>query len=299
MKKKFIYFVFFVSGCFLSVSCKDDNKTDIGGVKEPDLETQLNGKFTNEIIPLATLTCFQGAYYRKAVSSRDFWLGIEGTVVLPTPHYDPQRAHPTKPQQFLDNASVYIGGQSGGQETDIGLTWEVIRDENGNVTPDRRAFRPFLRRTGYTATGQAALYRNAPAESRYYWYPGETVTLSVQMVEAGKLVFKVSGADKSYEEIFDVDGYQYANKAEYKRVNAIDQVSNEGKPVQATNTKVLGAKWLSVFLFRNYQSEVVKAPMHTSRFTDMRCPKTSHFDVQNSAKPSSEETIDIYGSETH
>lgn len=78
------------------------------------------------------------------VSSKHCWLGIGGKVTLPTITFDPLRTNSAKPGQYLDNPSVYLGGSMGGQETDIGLTWEVIRDANGNVSADRKVFRPFF-----------------------------------------------------------------------------------------------------------------------------------------------------------
>lgn len=93
----------------------------------------VNTFYPSEVKPSSYSPCFAGAYYRKAVSSNDVWTGIEGTVVLPTITFDPNRVNPAKPKQFLDNPSVYMGGRMGGQETDIGMTWEVIKDAQGNV----------------------------------------------------------------------------------------------------------------------------------------------------------------------
>ena len=66
---------------------------------------------------------------------------------------------------------------------------------------------------------------------------------------------------------------------QFKRVNAIDQVANEGKPVQPTKTKVENAKWQNTYLFRLHNEKEVKAPMHSGRFTDMRCPDTKFFSI--------------------
>jgi len=162
------------------------------------------------------------------------------------------------------------------------------------VSTERKAFRPFLRRTAHKS-GQAAIYRNAPAESKYYWYPGDTITMEIVLADPGKLKFTVSGSGKKYEEIFDVAGYQYTIKAQYKRVNAIDQVSNEGKPVQPTTAKVTGAKWLEAFLYRYYKSEALKVPMHTKRYTDMRCPDISNFEIINPTDKPSVESVNIFG----
>ncbi len=258
------------------------------------IEEQIANRFLNEIAPMETLPCFQGSYYRKAVSSTDSWLGIEGTSILPILTYDLDRFNPLKPGTYLDNASIYLGGNSDGQETDIGLLWEVIKDANGNVSSERKAFRPFLRRTSHKS-GQLALYKNAPAESKYYWYPGDTITMGIILTEDTKLKFTVSGSGKNYEEIFDAAGYRYSQKAQYKRVNAIDQVSNEGKPVQTTKAFVSGAKWLKVWLYRYHKSDALKVPMHPKRFTDMRCPEVKHFEIITSAENTSAESVNIYG----
>ncbi len=275
----------------LFVACKDSSSPISNG---NSMENQINNQFFNEIAPSATSPCFRGAYYRKAVSSVDNWLGIEGIVILPTLICDLNRANLLKPGTYLDNASIYLGGNSDGQETDIGMIWEVIKDEAGNVSKERLAYRPFLRRASHKS-GQTAIYKNAPAESKYYWFPGDTLTMGIVLTEDAKLKFSVSGSGKKYEEIFDVAGYQFTTKAQYKRVNAIDQVSNEGKPVQPTAAKVLGAKWLNVFLYRYYKSDALKVPMHIKRYTDMRCPELNHFDITTLTDNTSGETIDIYG----
>ncbi|WAC39315.1 hypothetical protein [Pedobacter sp. SL55] len=126
----------------------------------------------NEVLPEKQKPCFAGAYYRKLVSSHDYWRGIEGTVVLPTIVFDEDRKHPKKTGQYLDNPSIYLGGSMGNQETDIGLTWEVVKEENGQISKSRKAFRPFLRRTEHES-GQKSVFENAPAQKEYYWYPGK------------------------------------------------------------------------------------------------------------------------------
>jgi hypothetical protein len=253
------------------------SKSDVSEPEKPNTN-EIEVAFKNEVKPAATLPCFQGAYYRKVVSSHDYWLGINGEVVLPQIQFDEDRKNPNKAQQYLDNPSVYIGGNMDGQETDIGLTWEVIRDQNGNVTQDRRAFRPFLRRAAHKS-GQASLYENAPAQAEYYWYPGETVNISLEVVENGKVKFTIEGAGKKFETTFACAGYTLTNKGEFKRVNAIDQVSNEGKPAQVSKTKVTDSKWIKTNLVRYYQGKRVNAPMHNERMTSMLCPETKFFKV--------------------
>lgn len=256
----------------------------------------INTYFPGEVRPAEEAKCFAGAYYHKCVSSKDVWLGIEGTVVLPEMTFDPDRANPAKPGQYLDNPSVYMGGNMGGQETDIGMTWEVIRLDDGTVSSDRRAFRPFLRRT--SCGSQPSDYTNAPAQKDYYWYPGEEITMSLQIIRDGVLKFTVDGAGKHYEKEYECAGYKAGEIGEFKRVNAIDQVSNEGKPAQETATVVENSRWKSVYLYRKYDGEIVKAPMHTGRYTDMRCPDAQYFKIESTDedKKIGAETITINGS---
>ncbi len=280
--------------CFfatLTIACSKSPQR----VVEEVITDPINNFFKGEVKADKTKSCFSGAYYRKMVSSKDFWLGIGGKVTLPTITFDPLRVNSAKPGQYLDNPSLYLGGSMGGQETDIGLTWEVIRDVNGNVTADRKAFRPFLRRTA--SGSQAALYENAPAQAEYYWYPGDEVTISVQVLTDKKVKFIVSGAGKSYEKDFDADGYKPGAIGEFKRVNAIDQVANEGKPVQATKTKVENSTWSETYLFRSYEGKVIKVPAHSGRLTDMRCPSASNFSITASVDElkTGIEKIDISG----
>lgn len=288
-------FKFFIAPAIVSIglfACKDKAKT------EPPIDNTdpFSTFFTGEVKPATSAACFAGAYYRKVVSSKDVWLGITGKVVLPQIVFDPARVNPAKPGQYLDNPSIYMGGSMGGQETDIGLTWEVIKDDNGAVSAERKAFRPFLRRTSHVG-GQAALYENAPATSNYYWYPGEEVTMSVQIVSDKTLKFIVEGAGKRFESDFACDGYRANSVGEFKRVNAIDQVSNEGKPAQATKTRVENSTWKESSLFRSYEGKVVSVPIHDKRYTDMRCPAVSNFSIVRTEedKKKGAETISING----
>ncbi|WEK18053.1 MAG: hypothetical protein P0Y49_14755 [Candidatus Pedobacter colombiensis] len=254
--------------------------------------------FENEVKPEKSKPCFNGAYYRKVVSSKDIWLGIAGTVVLPKITFDTSRRNEHKPGQFLDNPSIYMGGSMNGQETDVGLTWAVIREEDGKVSAERKAFRPFFRRAAYPKTGQKDRWQDAPAKKEFYWYPGEKVSMSIQIVGDGKLKFIVEGAGKRFESDFESDGYRMNEIGEFKRVNAIDQVRNEGKPAQPTGTRVEKAVWKETKLFRMHDGKVVQVPMHKYRFTDMRCPDEKYINVSSSKKEQEigAETISLYGS---
>lgn len=294
MKTKTIFFL--ISALFMSTTfaCSGSDGNGEGDDKEPT--DPINTYFKDEVRPPSSQSCFAGAYYRKVISSKDVWLGIGGTIILPQITFDENRKNPNKVSQYLDNPSIYLGGNMGSQETDIGLTWEVVK-ENGVVSQERKAFRPFMRRTSHVS-GQASDYANAPAEDRYYWYPGEKVTISIQIVDDYKLKFIVEGEGKRFETDYDCAGYKKGSKGEFKRVNAIDQVANEGKPVQTTATKVENGKWSESYLFRMYDGKVVKAPLHEGRFTDMRCPDTRYFNILSTTDEDKlgAETVNINGS---
>ena len=266
---------------------------------DPDPDP-VSGFFPGEIRPAASMSCFQGAYYRKAVSSMDKWRGISVKVVLPGIYYDLDRPNPDKPGQYLDNFSIYLGGNAGGQETDIGLTWEVIRNAQGIVTADRICFRPFWR---WTASGdQSAGYANADAQNTdYHYYPGDTLALSLSVAGNGILRFEVAGQGSIQHKKFTVEfpckGYTLQADAEYKRVNAIDQVGNEGRPVQATKARTEGTEWLETKLLRLNGTEVITVPMHSERYTDMRCPSNQNIQVTASDEDRKKgaEKVDIYG----
>lgn len=267
-----------------------------GTKKETRNENNHIDFFPNEVRPVASKPCFEGAYYRKLVSSVDHWVGISGTVILPQITFDETRTNPKKSKQYLDNPSIYLGGHVDGQETDIGLSWEVIRDQQGNISDARIAFRPFLRRTSHES-GQESIFVNAPAKEEYYWYPGEEVFMSLETIGKGLVKFIVKGAGKHYETTFECAGYSLERKGEFKRVNAIDQMGNEGKPVQATRTQVTKGKWLHTDLLRLENGVVVEVPFHSGRYTEMNCPQAYFFSVQATAdeKRKGAEEINING----
>ncbi|HZZ43119.1 MAG TPA: G1 family glutamic endopeptidase [Tepidisphaeraceae bacterium] len=252
-----------------------------------------------EVPPAASLPCFPGAYYRKAVSSVDLWTGIEGVITLPTPQFDPARKRPKTPAQYLDNPSIYIGGRAGETEIDAGVTWEVVQLPDGTTSPDRRAYRPFWRNKGWHA---------AMAHPDYYFYPGDTIRLRIESTAANKLTLTIELINRGSAAIhalkpygpatrpaeplvvpFDAPNFSPGSPQQFKRVNAIDQVGREGKEVDPTGTTVTGAAWHKVTLLRGDQ----QLPMLPERFTDMRCPAAEHFHI--TPEDNGGEHIDISG----
>ncbi len=240
-----------------------------------------------EIAPAASIPCFPGAYYRKAVSSFDSWTGIGGMVKLGTPTVDEDRLG-AETKQPLDNFSVYMGGNAGGNyEVDAGLTWEFTNDETGKRSARRNAFRPFWRTKTWNA---------APSEKQFYFYPGETVQMAIFIIAPKKLRLVISnGKDKIFQTDFDAEGFAPNVPRQFKRVNAIDQVANEGKPVQKTKAQIVGAEWTQTFLLRGAGAEAKQIPMDKTRYTDMRCSDEKHIVVTTTDDKKGAEKIDIFG----
>lgn len=235
-----------------------------------------------EVPPADSLPCFPGAYYRKAASSFDEWTGIEGVLVLPRGTVDVLRYGSNGP---LDKFSIYMGGRANNQEVDAGVLWEITKDEFGNIDTFNRAWRPFWRVTSWN---------NAPATKEYYWYPGEKIVMRVEVVAKGQLKLTIEDAtpnpDRSFSVEFPASQFGRGNLQQFKRVNAIDQLGNEGKPVQPTKARVEGAIWEEVYLLRGEE----RYPFITSRFTDMRCPDPVHFLVET-INDQGGESLGIYG----
>ncbi len=244
-----------------------------------------------EVAPDKEIPCFPGAFYRKAVSSFDVWTGIGGIVKLPTPKTDPARIN-EKTGQPLDNFSIYMGGRAGEQEIDAGLTWEFTLDEKGERSKTRNAFRPFWRNEKWNS---------APAKKEFYWQPGDTVAMAVVVTAPGKLRLYVSDATpqpaRAFSVEFDAAGFQPRVLRQFKRVNAIDQFGNEGRPAQPTAATATGAIWQETFLFRGEGASAQRLAMTPARMTDMRCPATTNVTVRASEAERARggESIDITG----
>ena len=269
----------------------DARKWVVANIKVGDAvavsEIKINKNSSGEIVPPASLPCFAGAYYRKAVTSFDVWTGIGGLVKLGTPKVDENRLD-EKDKQPLDNFSVYMGGNAGGKsEVDAGLSWEFTLDETGKRSSRRNAFRPFWR----TKT-----WNSAPDEKKFYFYPGETVQMAVLVAGPNKLRLIISdGKTKTFQTDFDAEGFTANIPRQFKRVNAIDQRHNEGKPVQPTRAEITGAEWMNTILLRGAGADAKQIPMDKTRFTDMRCAGESNIAVITTDAAKGAEKIDIYG----
>lgn len=243
-------------------------------------------KAEKEIAPAATIPCFPGAYYRKAVSSFDQWTGISGTVILGYPQVDENRLD-AKTGKPLDNFSVYMGGNADEHEVDAGLTWEYSTDSTGKLSNRRNAWRPFWR---------AGSWNSAPNKPSFIWKPGDKLKITVKLVGPETLRMEIEDlnhVEKKFSVDFKAPGFNQDTPKQFKRVNAIDQSHNEGKPVKPTAAQVIGATWLNTELLRgaNYK----KYPMNKKRFTDMRCADAAHIVVTTVNEAIGAEKIDIFG----
>ena len=237
-----------------------------------------------EVVPDASIPCFAGAYYRKAVSSFDVWTGIAGLVKLGTPKVDENRLS-AKDKTPLDNFSVYMGGNAGGTyEVDAGLTWSFSIDADGKRSERRNVWRPFWRTKTWSD------------DPKFAFLPGETVQMAVLIVGAKKLRLIITdGKSKTFQTDFDAEGFAPNVARQFKRVNAIDQFGNEGRPAQPTRAEVTGAEWLNTTLLRGEGTSAKQIPMDKTRYTDMRCADQSNVVVTTTDAAKGAEKIDIFG----
>jgi len=269
-------------------------------VNQWHLSPTYTGIIDNEASKPYTPTCFQGAIYRKVVSNRDYWLGIEATITLPEFIPDPERVDASRFSYYLDNASIYMGGNAY-YESDVGLGWSIghISAASPIVSSSGVAFRPFWRYiTNTEGCTNNNCYRNSNVNDyEFYYFPGDTIQMSVFSPTPGYMQLRIElltettnpdyaqkradyGLTGDFNHLFVSDVFPSAGmgemKAEFKRVNAIDQVSNEGKPTLNTNAQVNDAIWQEVYLYRRIDDLLYKVPFTENRSASMTCPLGSN-----------------------
>ncbi|MFH5881355.1 immunoglobulin-like domain-containing protein [Liberiplasma polymorphum] len=253
------------------------------------------GEISGEVPKPSTPPCFPGAWYNKAVSSKDQWLGIE--TVLTIPEYNEWAGrYDADLGRHLDNASIYLGGNAGA-ETDVGLFWTLGCNNAFCLSPgsEKIAFRPFWR---YIHGGSNTFAHEDYRKPQYYYLPGDTIRMTVFSPEPNFLQMEIQVIEATTIEKyvalraswriednmpsdfvspkFPSNGHG-GTSAEFKRVNAIDQVNNEGKPAKYTETSVDNAIWHEVYLYREINGTIYKVPFNDSRRTTMLCPDPNAF----------------------
>ena len=292
--------------------------------------------------------CFQGAYYHKVFSSKDYWVGLEAEVTLPMPdinryeatYNDSLNIDPNS--RNLDNPSLYMGGNAFA-ESDVGLSLKnaLVRNEAGSfgVSIGSYAFRPFWRyitSSNYDAGSYdrangryyavscngSGTSKNCSGnwdfnDTQYYYLPGDKLRmivyspkpgylqLQIEVIEASTLPYSVGV--RTYNEwkqpedfispAFPSSGHG-SMKAEFKRVNAIDQVANEGKPVKETTTSVGEAIWHNTYLHRNIDGTLYRVPFNMTRVAVMSCPVVSYFTTTGIDNLTGAETVALHPGRT-
>lgn len=258
--------------------------------------------------------CFLGAWYHKVFSTKDKWLGIEGTIRLGEFIPDDKRyGHDNRTfwERHLDSPSIYMGGHSI-SESDAGLGWMVGYETTDTSEPlnygsKKVAYRPFYRYIYSEAvdTNGNVLRNNVnswnvsdPKRFEFYYFPGDLIKMSVYSPLPNYLQLKIEVLEPTtiekykkqreafnlknnmpstyYSPLFYSEGHGILD-AEFKRVNSIDQYGNEGSNVKLTDAKVTKATWESVYLYRNINNEIIKVPFSLDRQTRMTCPNVESF----------------------
>ncbi|HKL60835.1 MAG TPA: hypothetical protein VJY66_00485 [Acholeplasma sp.] len=288
---------------------------------------------SDEVKPNEPVKCFLGAWYRKVYSSKDSWLGIEGTLRLGEFKPDENRFgndNRTFWDRYLDNPSIYLGGQAI-SESDAGLGLNVGYEtldtsEPLNYGSKKICYRPFWR---YIYADCADIDSNVTrhnvnswnvADSKrfeYYYFPGDLIKMSVyspldnylqlkievlepttiKKYQDQRAVYKLKDNKPStfYSPLFYSEGHG-SNKAEFKRVNSIDQYANEGSNAKLTDATVSETTWHEVYLYRKVSNELVKVPFNTQRQSQMACPNKESFtiSIDESQKRLGGESIKIH-----
>jgi len=307
----------------------DSRYTDVSPFLKAKVYT---GPIEDEVMPGETPPCFLGAWYRKVVSSKDAWLGIEGVIELGEFTPDPKRFNLDGRGRYMDVPSVYMGGKAQ-FESDAGLGLNLTYLSNDTTeeltySSPKLAYRPFWRYIykdaqdikGNVTRREINSWNVAnPRALMYYYFPGDKIRMKVfspmpnylqlyiEVVETTKIPKYVElrkkynlPGDKPadfFSPIFHSGG-QGIEPAEFKRVNAIDQYGNEGFHAKMTDAKVSKATWSAVYLFRRINGEIVKVPFSLERQISMICPNKEAITVNVLDPTIGSETIELHPEKT-
>ncbi len=235
-----------------------------------------------------TYVAGKGSLYRKLATNFGNYVGIKGVLVLPLPRLDPRRVTPSgKP---LDGFSIYMGGNARGkQEVDAGLMWAHCPEKN----PQAYCWRPFVRTN-----------HPFPNDTSVYWNTGEAVVMSVRIVHDGVLRLWIRDANTSvgrpkrnYWRDFRAPLFRSANRIQFKRVNSIDQVGQEGQSVLPTASAMTGAIWRDTYVLMPTSTYTIFAlPLTRVEHMDVREFRQNVHTSQNAAQAArGGESIDVSG----
>lgn len=289
---------------------------------------------------------FQGAWYHKVISSKDLWLGIEGTFTLPEVklrRYDGKYNEDLLVDPLtrnLETSSIYMGGTAK-YESDVGLAFSKVylyKDEKKVLSVGSYAYRPFWRYItsvndpdkdigrsnidmgrNYSVSAinndQTNMYAHFDGIfSEYYYLPGDKLKMSIHSPKPNFIQLQIKVIEKSKNPnsikirkenkwkdpidfsspIMKAEGAGLSQHVQYKRVNAIDQVGNEGKPIINTNSEITNAIWESVYLYRKIDDVIYKVPFNENRSDTLNAPSNSAFSVTKIDEKTGGSTVSIH-----
>ncbi|MGI6782268.1 MAG: hypothetical protein ACOX56_05545 [Acholeplasmataceae bacterium] len=134
-------------------------------------------------------------------------------------------------------------------------------------------------------------------DTEYYYLPGDKLRMIVYSPKANYLQLQIEVIEKSTLEssirireengwkdpenfmspLFVSQGHGTGMNVEFKRVNAIDQSGNEGKPAIMTNSNVKTAIWENVYLHREINGQKYRVPFTEQRSDTLGAPNDKYF----------------------
>jgi len=161
---------------------------------------------------------------------------------------------------------------------------------------------PNGRRYAVSATGSGGLNMIANwhyADTEHYYLPGDKLRMLIVSVGPNKLQMQIEVIEKSTDPIsvamrknygwkdpenfksptFVSPGHGLGRDAEYKRVNAIDQVANEGGDAFYSDTEISNAIWHEVYLYRTINGTLYRVPFNQSRSAHLSAKDETRFTV--------------------
>jgi hypothetical protein len=203
-------------------------------------------------------------------------------------------------------------------ESDVGLSFSraLIDIKGQTLSKGGIAFRPFWRYItnenqdagDYNAhNGEYAVSvtkNNCIANyhwkyTEYYYLPGDKLRMIIYIPEPNKMQLQIEVIEKSTlpssvemrkqygwkdpanfkSPVFSAPGNGTDINVEYKRVNAIDQVANEGKTAITSQTEIKNAIWYETYLYRKINGKIYRVPMGDNRRGMLNAPDETRFTV--------------------
>jgi hypothetical protein len=271
------------------------------------------GDVQDDVRPTAPERCFAGAWYRKVMSSRDRWLGIEGVIRLGEFTPDDARHNLDGKGRYMDNPSVYMGGNAKSEsDAGLGLNLSYLSGDTSeplDLSAPKRAYRPFWRYIYDEAVDvDGNVHRRSinswnitePEALMYYYFPGDLLRMKIYSPLPHYLQLRIEVIEPTtnptyvalrrsyglpddrpsdfYSPIVRSEGHG-VDLAAYKRVNSIDQYGNEGFQAHATKARVSTATWEECWLYRLIDGELRKLPFTPDRQRANACPDGDAFTI--------------------